>query len=331
MTALYHNSKYCTLYLGNSLDILKTITSQTVDVIFFSPPYYQQRNYGIPGQIGLEPTFEEYLTKLLSVTNECKRVIKDTGSLWLVIEDTYNAAKRGGITSGQSEHGSTIRQKAGFLETQNKFEFFKPLQRGIPEHSRLLIPERLATVMVDRQQWCLRNDICWHKPNAMPESAKSRLTTSWEHVYFFTKRGQDYIFDTRYEAFVTEKEQQENTHSVFGGSKGQAYRPPTYSRKPWDLKTEKGRIMRDMWAIPNKGYKGMHFATYPIDLVKPAIEACCPVNGGIVLDPFAGVCTTGIAALELGRRFIGIDINESFLKEGLSRLDKHINQERLFF
>jgi DNA modification methylase len=126
----------------------------------------------------------------------------------------------------------------------------------------------------------------------MPESAKSRFTTSWEHLYFFTKRSEGYVFDTRYD--------------------------PT------------GRIMRDVWSVSNKGYEGKHFATYPVELVTPAISACCPVNGGIVLDPFAGVCSTGIAALQLGRRFIGIDINESFLKEGVNRMEKYINQERLF-
>jgi DNA modification methylase len=332
VSRLYHNSQHCRLYLGDSLTTLKELPSRSVDVIIFSPPYWMQRNYGIEGQLGMEPDHRDYLGKLLAVTAACKRVLKNTGSLWIIIEDSYNTGKLGGITSGRKDLGSTITQKSGFLESQNKAEFVKLVQRGIPERSRLMLPERMAIEMIINQYWCLRNDICWYKRNAMPESAKSRLTTSWEHIYFFTKQGDGYVFDTRYERFATSQQEMDKRASVtlFGGGKAPGYGPPTYSRKSWEPNNEKGRIMRDVWDIPSKGYEGKHFATYPVELVTPMIEACCPVQGSVVLDPFAGVCTTGIAALKLGRNFVGVDINESFLKEGINRMDKYIGQERLF-
>ena len=434
MAKLYHKSKHCRLYAGDSLETLKEMPNKSVDVLIFSPPYWQQRNYGISGQLGMESDYKEYLTKLLAIIGECKRVLKDTGSLWIVIDDTYNTAKHGGVTSGQTEHGSTIKQKAKFLDTQHSEEFFKPLQRGIPEYSRMGIPERLMVAMIDSQFWCLRNHIVWSKPNCMPESAKSRLTNSWEHVFFFTKQGMGYVFDTRYEPFQTDPKQIasymqsdyegqplkdydaagaqnpsdtkrriiESMRGRFGGDKAQGYGNPTYSGKSWDPQKDKGRIMRDVWTIPNKGYAGLHFATYPLELIEPIIEACCPrytcnkcgfvretkyketridtrpgedvgtgksggpddpnaslhnsdlsthrqqiireedgltdcgcdagwSPGGTVLDPFAGVCTTGLASLKLGRNFVGIDINEDFLKQAVDKvLHDYIVQQRLF-
>jgi DNA modification methylase len=194
----------------------------------------------------------------------------------------------------------------------------------------MMIPERFATGMIDKLGWCLRNYVSWVKPNAMPESAKSRLTISWERVFWFTKRSEGYYFDTRYEPFATDKADVERQGSsqltLFGGpNKHEGYGDRTYSGKVWNPKLELGGIMRDVWIIPTKGYEGQHFATYPIELCKPAIEGCCPPAGGIVMDCFMSSGTTGLAALQLGRNFIGIDISHEFCHLAVyERLSKQV-------
>jgi DNA modification methylase len=404
----YQKKDYCTLYLGDVLAVLKQMPDKSVDVILCSPPYWKQRFYDVPNEIGQEDDYEEYLAKLLTIFWECKRVLKDTGSLWVIIDDSYNTPKSGGNTNGQIEHGSTVSQKQGFLDTQANPEFKKLVQPSISRGSKLWIPWELAIALCKNppkgQGWC-GDQAIWAKPNPSPESAKRRFTTSWEPILWFTKKSEGYYFDTRYEPFVTSDKElrryiEGTQQSLFGGpiQSGNGYGRVTGSHNIWVPQKALGRIVRDIWNIASKGFEGNHYASYPPELCIMPIEATCPRyicnkcghmrkmeikktinidtrpgldtgNGksggpldpnaslhnselskkrqtpmripkglsdcgcntgwhpGVVLDIFAGVCTTGLVALRLGRNFLGIDAKEQFLVEAVNKvLTKYLNR-----
>ena len=171
---------------GDALKVLKTIESNSVDCIITSPPYYQLRDYGVKGQIGLESTVSRYITKLRKVFQECYRVLKNDGTLWIVIGDTYNGDKKG-ITDrkGQYIGKSSINKTSGRWRRK----------------TLLMVPSRLAIAMID-DGWILRNEIIWHKPNVMPQSMKDRFTIDFEKVLFFTK-SEKYYFKQQKEPMKT--------------------------------------------------------------------------------------------------------------------------------
>ncbi len=146
---------------GDSLEALKKLPNESADCIVTSPPYYGLRDYGVTGQLGLEPTFEEYIAKLMEIFDEAKRVIKKTGTCWVNLGDSYCATATG------SKRGSNA-------------------SAGLQEKSLLGIPFRFALAMIEHG-WILRNTIIWHKPNAMPSSVKDRFSVDFEYVFFFTK------------------------------------------------------------------------------------------------------------------------------------------------
>ena len=165
---------------------LKDIPDESVDCVITSPPYWALRDYGIDGQLGLEPTFTEYLDKLLAIFDEVKRVLKKTGTLWVNLGDTYSGMKVGNTNNDQKEGVNT--------------ESFKKPKSQIADKSLLAIPDRFKIGMIDRGGWICRNDIIWWKRNAMPSSAKDRFTVDYERVFFFTK-SQKYYFETQYEPY----------------------------------------------------------------------------------------------------------------------------------
>ena len=178
---------------GPALEQLKTLESDSVDCCVTSPPYWALRDYKILGQLGLEPTFQEYITKLIEIFNQVKRVLKKEGSCWVNMGDTYSQGDT--ISNRYGLSGSTldapIKHKAD--------HFSRKVVQSIPQKSLCLIPERFAIAMVD-EGWILRNKIIWYKPNCMPSSAKDRFTVDWEYLFFFTK-SQRYYFETQYEVY----------------------------------------------------------------------------------------------------------------------------------
>ena len=294
---------------GDCLSVLKTLPSDSVDMVMTSPPYWALRDYGVPGQLGLEPTFQEYIAKLCDIFDEIRRVLKKEGTCWVNMGDTYFNSPTGkhtefkGVISEQTfnaqmEHGKNIDYSKISLSTK----------------CLLQIPNRFAIEMTNRG-WILRNEIIWHKPNCMPSSIKDRFTVDFEKLFFFTK-SKKYYFETQSEPLKT----------PFHGKdwetrkkEGDAMRAGT--GKPYKCLggSPDGRNKRTVWTIATKPYKETHFATYPEALCEIPIKAGCPM-GGIVLDPFFGAGTTGLVAKKLGRNYLGIELNGDYIKIAEQRL-----------
>ena len=295
------NMEINTILQGDSLEELKTLPDEGVDMCITSPPYWALRDYGVDGQLGLESTFQEYIDKLCDIFDEVKRVLKKDGTCWVNLGDTY--ASGGGKASEQS----FVRKRG---KTQNHPDNpAKAKLRGAMGKSLLQIPSRFAIEMTNRG-WILRNEIIWHKPNCMPSSAKDRFTVDFEKLFFFTK-SKKYYFETQYEG------RQGTTHS-----RGTKRKPPRESagvgHKDWCkyMKNDDGlakRMKRTVWKIAPKPYPEAHFAVYPPELIETPIKAGCPTDG-VVLDPFMGSGTTAVVARDLGRNYLGIELNPEYIK-----------------
>jgi DNA modification methylase len=280
---------------GNNLDILKTISNESINCCITSPPYWALRDYGIDGQLGLEPTFQEYLDKLIAIFDEVKRVLRKDGTCWVVLGDTYS----GGVNNNDSK-------KVYGAKT------LKPIKAiGFQCKSLLQIPSRFAIIMTDHG-WILRNEIIWYKPNAMPSSVKDRFTVDFERVFFFVKN-KKYWFEQQLEPLTCPDFLKRTATNKQGN--GQLAKSVRFGSK------EIGRNKRCVWKIPTKPFKEAHFATFPPALVEPMIKAGCPENG-IVLDPFMGSGTVAEVALKLNRRFVGIELNPNYCKIAKNRISE---------
>lgn len=278
-----------TILCGDSLQILNTLSSNSIDCIVTSPPYYGQRDYAVNEQIGSEATPKEYVTKLADVFDECKRVLKDTGTLWLNLGDKYL------------------------------------------DGNLLGMPWRVALELQDRG-WILRNDIIWHKPNAMPHSVKNRLTPDHEYIFFFTKKEANYYYDQDAirEEHVTfsEESKMKGGRNHFGknGStpeKGKNGGNSNLHDGRWDQAFHpNGRNKRTVWNVPLSRFRDAHFAVFPEKLIEPCILAGC-AEAGIVLDPFFGSGTTGVVANKLARNYLGIELNPEYVEIAKKRLSSN--------
>ena len=281
---------------GDCLEILKTLPDESVDCVVTSPPYYGLRDYGVEGQIGLEPTLNEYLDKMLLITAELKRVLKKRGTCWWNHGDSYGGSGKGGGNKNYSAKGGN---KAYGKTLNNKFDG--------PEKSLLLQAHRLAIRMIDEQGWILRNQIIWHKPNVMPSSVKDRFTVDFEPIFFFSK-SKKYYFEQQYEP--AQYDGRKDT-KYKGGPKDMA----GGAHERWQ-KDESGNHIknkRSVWKIATKPFKEAHFATFPETLIEIHIKAGCP-PGGVCLDPFMGAGTTAVVAKKLGRQYLGIELNKEYIE-----------------
>src|SRR3990167_5025184 len=334
---------------GDSLEILKTLPDESIDCAITSPPYWALRDYGVKGQLGLEPTFQEYITKLCDIFDEVKRVLKKEGTCWVNIGDTYasggGASRHKGYNDPKYPNGRT-----GEFEEPNT----NP-QKGATEKSLCQIPSRFAIEMTNRG-WILRNKIIWNKPNCMPSSAEDRFTVDFEEIFFFVKSKKYYFEQQLEKAIWAEKDYRSKIEGgVLSGGKtatGEyATKRVAYSKKVKDSveffgegsgnpgnglygstlgeitpNMEMGlKNKRTVWRINTKGYSEAHFATYPEALVEPMIKAGCPKNG-TVLDIFMGSGTTAIVALQLDRKYLGIELNEEYIKIAQDRIKPYENK-----
>jgi DNA modification methylase len=275
-----------TILVGHSLENLSNIPSESVDCIVTSPPYYGQRDYNVDGQIGNEKTPEEYIDNLTKIFSECKRILKDSGTLWLNLGDKYSNGNLLGM------------------------------------------PWRVA-IALQADGWILRNDIIWQKPNAMPHSAKNRLTPDHEYIFFFTKKSKGYFYDQdaiREQHVTFSKESKMKGGRNHFGKKGGT--PENGKNKGnsnlhdarWDQAFHpKGRNKRTVWSISLSKFRGAHFAVFPEKLIEPCVLAGCPKNG-LVMDPFFGAGTTGCVALRNERNYLGIEINTEYAEIAKVRL-----------
>ncbi len=295
-----------------------------------SPPYWALRDYGVEGQLGLEPTFQEYITKLCDIFDEVKRVLKKTGTCWVNLGDTY----AGGNTSDY-ERG---KNSCILVSTKKTAPAGKPKSskvEGIKNKSLIQIPSRFAIEMINRG-WILRNEIIWHKPNCMPSSAKDRFTVDFEKIFFFVKN-KKYYFETQYEPLkldsikrerrgVDENKYSKERHlpkGVHANTMSQTRKNRGYNGVEEELKNRKGRNKRCIWKIATKSYKEAHFAVYPPDLIETPIKAGCPKDG-IVMDIFMGSGTTAVVARQLDRNYLGIELNPEYIKLAEKRLAQQI-------
>lgn len=319
-----------TILQGDCRGVLQTLPEKSVQCCVTSPPYWGLRDYGVDGQIGLEPTPAEYVAKMTSVFHQVWRVLADDGTLWLNLGDSY-AAQRGGTcmpaeTLAGGLNGKSPDRERGRL-TSGKQAHRDARKIGLKHKDLIGIPWRVAFAL-QLYGWTLRSDIIWSKPNPMPESVTDRPTKAHEYIFLLTK-SERYYYDHEAvkelaicghngSSFTSEYDQETKTGL---GSKPR----PSQKRGEFNGKTEdmpgrnafravtETRNKRSVWTVPSAPYSGAHFATYPPDLIKPCIMAGSRI-GDTVLDPFGGSGTTGQVALELGRKAVLIELNPAYVE-----------------
>lgn len=296
-----------TIFCGDALDVLRTLPDNFVHCCITSPPYYALRDYGAEGQIGREDTPAQYVARLTEVFSEVRRVLLPSGTLWLNIADTYCGTGSKGDhldpknPSGRNGQGVSLAQRVENVKAKDMIGF----------------PWMLAFALRDCG-WYLRSDIIWQKANPMPESCKDRPSRCYEHIFLMAK-SRKYYFNAEAIAEPVAESTPMRMRRKFGKNKysagipGQAhqhlndYRPNGYAEEDIPLLRNK----RDVWQINSVPYKGAHFAAYPPNLVETCLLAGCPPDG-IVLDPFLGSGTTAAVAKQMGRHYIGIELNPDY-------------------
>ena len=266
-----------------------------------SPPYYGLRDYGHEGQIGLEETPEEYIKQMVEVFRCVWDVLEDDGTLWVNIGDSY-----AGNNSRASNNG-----RAGFGNAREKV--VNRTGEGLKTKDLIGIPWMLAFAL-RADGWFLRQDIIWHKPNPMPESVQDRCTKAHEYIFLLSK-SQKYYYD--HDAIKDPVKDDWGTRDRANGkyhNEGTGLQPHSGLEKSYEMANK-----RSVWSVPVKPYTGAHFAVYPTELIEPCILAGAPV-GGIVLDPFMGSGTTAQVAQDLGRKYLGCELNTEYGKLQQKRL-----------
>jgi DNA modification methylase len=302
------------MYAGDARTVLATMPAGSADCIVTSPPYWGKRDYGAAGQYGHEDTPAAYVETMRDVFREARRVLAGDGTCWLNLGDSYSASG-GGATGMHAYLG-------GHITTHRA--------AGLGAKNLLGLPWRVAFAL-QADGWILRNAIVWHKPNAMPESVRDRLSCRHELLFLLAK-SPGYWFDLDPIRVPHPEGPRRERRTRPPGHPGRPARPPKYGPDTPEVTTARryppgrnnrrhpsGRNPGDVWSVPTRPYKGPHFAAYPVDLPLRCIAAGCK-PGGTVLDPFAGSGTTGLAAIQLGRRFTGIDISPDFVQLAAGRL-----------
>jgi DNA modification methylase len=269
-----------------------------------SPPYYGLRDYGHEGQIGLEETPEEYIKQMVEVFRCVWDVLEDDGTLWVNIGDSY-----AGNNSRASNNG-----RAGFGNAREKV--VNRTGEGLKTKDLIGIPWMLAFAL-RADGWFLRQDIIWHKPNPMPESVQDRCTKAHEYIFLLSK-SQKYYYD--HDAIKEPlKGEPETRDKNAEGYQADYSKGDRFSKGERVFDADGMANKRSVWSVPVKPYTGAHFAVFPSELIEPCILAGAPV-GGIVLDPFMGSGTTAQVAQDLGRKYLGCELNTEYGKLQQKRL-----------
>jgi len=301
---------------GDALIELRKMPDESVHMCCTSPPYWGLRNYGIEGQLGLERTPKEYVAHLVEVFREVRRVLRKDGTLWLNLGDCYHSGDRGGYHRARAG----VKKNIGHSGNYNDFTGApnRRKQEGLKDKDLVGIPWRVAFAL-QADGWWLRQDIIWAKPNPMPESVRDRCTKAHEYIFMLTKSAK-YWYDAE---AVREPEKTTTNGRCSVRTSGDS---TTGDKEHWGIPHEriqvertydevKGANRRSVWTITTKPMPKIfgqeHFATFPPEIPEICIKAGCPI-GGIVLDPFFGAGTTGLVAKQLGRDFIGIELNQKY-------------------
>lgn len=305
------------IYNMDCLEGMKMIPDGMVDCVVTSPPYYALRDYGMDGQIGLEQSPEEYISRLCDVFREVLRVMKPTATCWVVIGDSYAGSNKGAARYPENAKLYKQGSNRGTLDRAISYKF----KTEAKERDLIGIPWMLAFAL-RRMGFYLRQDIIWHKPNPMPESVNCRCTKSHEYIFMLTKSAR-YYFDSealREPANTGVRKQEYNHRKVKftvpyhrnvqfrGGNQSDGY-----------------RNKRDVWSVLVKpGYAG-HHATFPVKIPYECISLGCPPDG-LVLGPFMGTATTAVAAIMLHRHYIGFELNKDYFDKAQQRIERERQQ-----
>jgi len=299
---------------GDALETLKKFPSECIDCVIFSPPYWQLRDYKFKGQWGLEKTPDEYLKNLWSLMDELKRVLKQRGTVWINLGDTYGT--QSGSCRGKKYKSPTTMERR---ENGNMLLKNKSLHKCL-----LMLPHRFAIGCTERG-WLVRNNIIWAKSNGMPESVHDRFSKKHEFIFLLAKN-KKYYFDLN---SIREPHKALSIERTKRGWNG--HREEKSSFMNMDIKTmchplgKNPGDVTDFWTIPTVPSSDKHYAKYNTKLITKPILAGCPKNG-IILDPFCGTGTTGIKAIELGRKFIGIEGKKAYCKIAERNIKQHISE-----
>jgi DNA modification methylase len=301
---------------GDCREVLRTLPESSVHCVVTSPPYFGLRDYGVEGQIGLEQTPDEYVAKLVDVFREVRRVLRDDGTLWLNLGDSY----AGGNSTGKWREGSARAdgKVRGDGATSRRNRNGIGAVSGCKPKDLIGIPWRVAFAL-QADGWYLRQDIIWNKPNPMPESVRDRCTKAHEYIFLLSK-SERYYFDSE----AVKEEALHPTVRHKSTRKTKAQEAAFLGNAPTNLgrcgTAEDGmRNRRSVWTVATEPFKGAHFAVFPPSLIEPCILAGCP-KGGTVLDPFGGSGTTGLVADRLGRNAVLIELNPEYAEMARRRV-----------
>ena len=339
-----------TIQHGECLELLRQLPDESIDCCVTSPPYWNLRDFGVEGQLGMEETFHEYIENLCTIFNEVRRVLKPEGTCWVNMGDTYSGTKQGKtdekITRYLKEASQRIEKK------RSKF----------PDKCLLQIPARFAIEMCNHG-WILRNEIIWYKPNAMPASVRDRFTVDFEKLFFFTK-SPAYYYERQFETLSNpDRKNFTSGKRSFGVNKDR--NDNDLGERSKNFSFPQGRNKRCVWRIPTQPFPEAHFAVFPEALCETPIKASCNdkpesyraiqeeqkgnrsigvvarqgvgyneyenkgytdcgcnagFESGIVLDPFCGSGTTLVVASKLKRKYLGFEINPDYVEIARKRL-----------
>lgn len=316
------------ILLGDAFEKLKTLDSESVQTCVTSPPFWGLRDYGVSGQIGLEKDPNDYVSKLVEVFREVRRVLKPDGTLWLNLGDSYATGAGQGFIPGNGGQDNRWKRDKNKNIQPNRLKI-----EGLKKKDLIGIPWRVAFAL-QADGWFLRQDIIWSKPNPMPESVRDRCTKAHEYI-FLLSRSSHYFFDykaIREVAKCGHRGSSFNSDSDIATKRRLGQKPrPSQKKGSFNSKGEaldghapfraivEYRNKRSVWSVSTKPFRGAHFATFPPDLIEPCILAGSRI-GDKVLDPFMGAGTTWLVSERLGREFIGVEINPDYARISEKRM-----------
>ena len=292
-------------HVGDCRAVLRAMAADGVRVqtCVTSPPYFGLRDYGVDGQIGLEPTRDAYVAQLVEVFRAVREVLAADGTVWLNLGDSYTG------NGGQSPETGPLfkgrrRQRENICRSPRRaFE-------GLKRKELICIPWRVALAL-QADGWYLRSDIIWHKPNPMPESVTDRPTKAHEYLFLLSK-SERYHYDA--DAIREPDSGQDHPRNVLDRREPTGgLMSPHRGISRAEGRVGMGRNRRSVWTVSTTPFPGAHFACFPPALIEPCILAGSPA-GGVVLDPIMGSGTTAQVATRLGRNFIGCELNPKYVE-----------------
>ncbi len=328
------------VYNMDWIEAMKLLPDKCVKTCVTSPPYWGLRDYGVAGQLGLESTPEEYVSKIVTGFREFRRILRDDGTLWLNLGDSYAGSCKG--------FADDPKRKSFSNRNYGKLPGYYPVPENLKPKDLVGIPWRVALAL-QADGWYLRSDIIWSKPNPMPESVTDRPTKAHEYIFLLSK-SEKYYYNA---SAIREKrtswedargfrggsyvEGKPGRRSAVGnklikipggwetkkGSHGTIHREGRTSAEYREIEVSEGRNKRTVWTVATRPFPEAHFATFPPELIKPCILAGCP-EAGTVYDPFMGAYTTAVTAFELRRNYLGSELNPDYIAIG----EKRVNEAR---